>query len=226
MPSCSSTTKSCGSTCRISRPLGSATAFAASIARRTSSRVISRFLPATATTPRLLNALTCVPDSPRWTESISTPAGQLRLVDRLLDRLDRRLEVDDHAPPDPARVRQPHPDDVEPAVVGHLADDGGDLGRADVQAHQVRSLRATDPPSERCARLPAACRPRPCRPRRAASRTRDRRTADRRSRCPAPARGAPTRPRDTTAGARRTARRRGAAAPDRRRAARRRRAGR
>ena len=74
MPSCSSTTKSCGSTCRISRPLGSATALAASIARRTSSRVISRFLPATATTPRLLNALTCAPDSPRWTESISTPA--------------------------------------------------------------------------------------------------------------------------------------------------------
>ena len=74
MPSCSSTTKSCGSTCRISRPLGSATALAASMARRTSSRVISRFLPATATTPRLLNALTCAPDSPRWTESISTPA--------------------------------------------------------------------------------------------------------------------------------------------------------
>ena len=74
MPSCSSTTKSCGSTCRISRPLGSATAFAASIARRTSSRVISRFFPATATTPRLLNALTWAPDRPRWTESISTPA--------------------------------------------------------------------------------------------------------------------------------------------------------
>ena len=74
MPSCSSTTKSCGSTWRISRPLGSATALAASIARRTSSRVISRFLPATATTPRLLNALTCAPERPRWTESISTPA--------------------------------------------------------------------------------------------------------------------------------------------------------
>jgi hypothetical protein len=34
---------------------------------RTSSRVISRFLPATATTPRLLNALTCAPDSARCT---------------------------------------------------------------------------------------------------------------------------------------------------------------
>ena len=30
--------------------------------------------PATATTPRLLNALTWAPESPRWTESISTPA--------------------------------------------------------------------------------------------------------------------------------------------------------
>src|SRR6476659_503754 len=74
MPSWSSTTKSCGSTCRISRPVGSETAFAASIARRTSSRVISRFLPATAMTPRLLNPLMCGPDRPRWTESISTPA--------------------------------------------------------------------------------------------------------------------------------------------------------
>ena len=73
-PSCSSTTKSWGSTWTISRPLGSATALAASMARLTSSRVISRFLPATATTPRLLNALTWAPDSPRCTESISTPA--------------------------------------------------------------------------------------------------------------------------------------------------------
>ena len=74
MPSCSSTTKSCGSTCRISRPVGSDTALAASMARRTSSRVISRFLPATAMTPRLLNPLMCGPDSARYTESISTPA--------------------------------------------------------------------------------------------------------------------------------------------------------
>ena len=74
MPSCSSTTKSCGSTCRISRPVGSDTALAASMARRTSSLVISRFFPATAITPRLLNPLTCGPESARWTESISTPA--------------------------------------------------------------------------------------------------------------------------------------------------------
>ena len=63
MPSWSSTTKSWGSTWRISRPPGRLTARAASMARRTSSRVISRFLPATATTPRLLNPLMCVPES-------------------------------------------------------------------------------------------------------------------------------------------------------------------
>ena len=74
MPSCSSTTKSCGSTCRISRPAGRLTALAASIARRTSSRVISRLLPATAMTPRLLNPLMCGPAIDRWTASISTPA--------------------------------------------------------------------------------------------------------------------------------------------------------
>src|SRR5262245_43734896 len=44
------------------------------MARRTSSRVISRFLPATAITPRLLKPLMCGPESARWTESISTPA--------------------------------------------------------------------------------------------------------------------------------------------------------
>ena len=66
--------------------------------------------------------------------------GQLRLVDGLLDRLDGGLEVDDHAAPDPVRVREPEPDDVEPAVVGHLADDGGDLRGADVEADQVAFL--------------------------------------------------------------------------------------
>ena len=82
MPSWSSTTKSCGSTCRISRPVGSDTALAASIARLTSSRVISRFLPATAITPRLLKPLMCGPDSDRCTVSISTPGHQLGFFDR------------------------------------------------------------------------------------------------------------------------------------------------
>ena len=66
--------------------------------------------------------------------------GQLGFVDRLLDRLDRRLEVDDDAAADALRVGQADPDDVEPAVVGHLADDGGDLRRADVEPDQVSFL--------------------------------------------------------------------------------------
>src|SRR5688572_11811566 len=74
IPSWSSTTKSCGRTCRISRPAGRDTALAASMARLTSSRVISRFFPATATTPRLLNPLIWGPDNDRWTVSIDTPA--------------------------------------------------------------------------------------------------------------------------------------------------------
>ena len=44
------------------------------MARRTSSRVISRVLPETATTPRLLKPLMWAPDSVRYTESISMPA--------------------------------------------------------------------------------------------------------------------------------------------------------
>ena len=73
--------------------------------------------------------------------------GQLRLVDRLLDRLDGRLEIDDDAAADAARVRQADADDVEPAVVGHLADDGGDLRRADVEPDQVSFLASPpDPP--------------------------------------------------------------------------------
>ena len=95
MPSCSSTTKSCGSTCRISRPVGSDTALAASIARRTSSRVISRFFPATAITPAAVEPLD-VRAGQRQVHRIDLDAGhQLGFVDGLLDRLDRRFEVDD-----------------------------------------------------------------------------------------------------------------------------------
>jgi len=52
---------------------------------------------------------------------------QFRLVDGLLDRVDGRLEVDHHPPPDALRLRQSDADDVEPSIIGHLADDSGDL---------------------------------------------------------------------------------------------------
>ena len=76
--------------------------------------------------------------------------GQLGLVDRLLDRLDRRLEVDDDAAADAARVREADADDVEPAVVGHLADDGRDLRRADVQPDQISFLACHEGPPFLC----------------------------------------------------------------------------
>ena len=151
MPSCSSTTKSCGSTCRISRPLGSATALAASIARRTSSRVISRFLPATATTPRLLNALTCAPDSPRCTESISTPpvssASSIAfLIDSTaasrLTTTPRRMPLESASPI--PMMSSPPSSVISPTMAVILEVPTS-------RPTRYRSLRATDPPSVRCA---------------------------------------------------------------------------
>ena len=102
--------------------LGSATALAASIARRTSSRVISRFLPATATTPRLLKALTVRARQAEVDRVDSDSGSQLGFVDRLLDRLDRRLEIiDDDAAANPFRVGKAEADDVEAAALGDLA---------------------------------------------------------------------------------------------------------
>src|SRR5262249_12686731 len=65
---------------------------------------------------------------------------QLRLVDGLLDRLDRRLEIDDHAAPDAPRLRRAESDDAQTPGVGPLADDGGDLRRADVESDEVPFL--------------------------------------------------------------------------------------
>ena len=156
MPSCSSTTKSCGSTWRISRPPGSDTARAASIARRTSSRVTSRFLPATATTPRLLKPLMCGPLTPRWTDADLDAGHQLRFLDRLLDRLHGGVEIDDDAALESLRLRHAEPDDVDATVVDQLADDGADLRGPDVEPYYV--------PFMSCHELPQAGRPalQPC----------------------------------------------------------------
>ena len=63
---------------------------------------------------------------------------ELRFLDRLLDRFDGRLQVDDHAAPHLARVGEADPDDVEPVVVGHLADDSRDfLDVLIVEADQI-----------------------------------------------------------------------------------------
>ena len=57
----------------------------------------------------------------------------LGLVDRLLDRRDGRVDVDDVAAAQPLRRRGADADDVD-AVLGHLTRDAGDLGGADIEA--------------------------------------------------------------------------------------------
>ena len=141
----------------------------------------------------------------REVHRVDLDAGhQLGLLDRLLDRFDRRLEVDDDAAPDAARLGDAEADDVErrrrravsPTTRRHLRG-------ADVEADQIpffsrhygrpcslfsstglprlRAARRFGPDARRCAR----------------------RTANRRSRCPARARAAPAPDRDTTGAARR-----------------------
>ena len=65
---------------------------------------------------------------------------QLGFLDRFLDRLDRRLEIDDDAALEAFRVGDADADDVDAAVVEHLADHRADLGRADVEPHHVSFL--------------------------------------------------------------------------------------
>ena len=57
----------------------------------------------------------------------------LGLVDRLLDRLHGRVDVDDVAAAQAFRRRRSDADDID-AVLGHLAGDAGDLGGADIEA--------------------------------------------------------------------------------------------
>ena len=147
----------------------------------------------------------------RQMDRVDLDAGhQLRLVDRLLDRLDGRLEVDHDAAADAARLGDAEPDDIQPARVEHLADDRRHFRRADVEAHQVSffarhySLRAAD--LTVCATSPPlALRPnrrlrdvaRLARLSAPAGRRCARRTADPRSRCPARVRAASARARRT-----------------------------
>jgi hypothetical protein len=139
MPSCSSTTKSCGRTCRISRPLGSATAFAASIAAHVLARdlaVLARDRHDAAAVERLHVRSR----QPQMHRVDLDAGGQLRFIDGFLDRFHRRFEIDDDPAADTAGIRQPDPDNVEPSLVGRLADDRGDLRRPHVEPDQVAFL--------------------------------------------------------------------------------------
>ena len=68
--------------------------------------------------------------------------GELRLLQRFLDRLDRGLQIDDDAAADAARIGQADADDVERSIVARLADDRGHLGRAHVEPDDVAFLAA------------------------------------------------------------------------------------
>ena len=58
---------------------------------------------------------------------------QFGLFQRALDRVDRRLDVDDHAFLESLRRMAAHADDLEAAVRLHFGDDRRDLRRADVE---------------------------------------------------------------------------------------------
>ena len=62
-----------------------------------------------------------------------TAGHELGFLHRLLDGLDRRLDVDDHPLAQPDRGVGADPDDAD-AVVGNLAHHRADFGGADVQA--------------------------------------------------------------------------------------------
>ena len=113
MPSCSSTTKSCGSTWRISRP-GRQRHRLGGVDR--APHVLARDLAVLAGDRDHAAAVEAldVRARQRQVDRVDLDAGhQLGLVDRLLDRIDRRLEVDDDAAPDAARLGDAEADDVE-----------------------------------------------------------------------------------------------------------------
>ena len=60
---------------------------------------------------------------------------QFGFFDCALNRVHRRLDVDDDTFLQAARRLGPDPNDLDVAVVGDLADDRDNLGRADVEAH-------------------------------------------------------------------------------------------
>ena len=79
---------------------------------------------------------------------VDLPAGEaLGLLDRLGDRVDRLLDVDDDALLQAGRRDRALADDGQPAVPAHLADERGDLRRPDVDPDQDRF-------SFHCRRLP------------------------------------------------------------------------
>ena len=137
-PSWPSTLKPRRSTWRTSWFDGIETARATSIARLTSSR---RDLLAGAADRDLagrvqaLDVLAADGDE----RPVDLPARQpLGALDRLGDRADRLVDVDDDALLETRRRDGPVAHDRQPAVAAHLADERADLGRADVDPDEDR----------------------------------------------------------------------------------------
>ena len=137
MPSWSSTTNSCGSTCRISRSMGIETALAASIARRTSSRSIMRFLPGDRDHAARVEAADVGAGHAHVGGADLHARHQLGLLHHALDGLDGGLEVDDDALAQPLGLGLADADHVEAALLGDLGHDGADLVGADVEPDDV-----------------------------------------------------------------------------------------
>src|SRR5258708_34291808 len=86
-------------------------------------------------------------------DRIDLDAGhQLGLLDRFLDRVDRRLEIHDDAAPNAARLGGADADDVDTDAVKNLSDDSRHFRGADVQSDQVSLFSRQWVPF--CCRLP------------------------------------------------------------------------
>ncbi len=72
---------------------------------------------------------------------------QLGFVDRVLDGIDGRFEIDDGAAPDAFGLGDADADDLEAAVIHHLCDDGRHFRGANVQPDQISLSIAHIPPS-------------------------------------------------------------------------------
>ena len=73
------------------------------------------------------------------------PGEALGGIDRVGHRLDRPVDVDDDALPQPIRGRLADADDVDAAALGDLADEHADLRRTNVDGDEHRLLSHDSP---------------------------------------------------------------------------------
>ena len=115
------------STWSTSRFDGMETARATSIARSMSSRMTSRVWAVTATWPVEFWLSTCCPPTPTKARSIFEAREALGALDRVGDRADRLVDVDDHALLESRCRHRALADDRQPAVATDLADERATL---------------------------------------------------------------------------------------------------